>query len=187
MFLARFSGFVAVAALAFGSAVLAQDAAGGQNSFQRWCLPCHSAGEGATIKLGPPLNGLDGRPAGTWNGYSYSDAMKNSGITWGEAVFKEYVAAPLQKVPGTRMAFTGVKDPKEVNDLWAYLSGFDKDGNKKYMTKIRISGPNSRLVLLGSRGDSGGMRGGGGSGSSGPPEGGPQGDDFQASDEDVPF
>jgi len=72
----------------------------------------------------------------------------------------------------------------------------DKDGNKKYMTKIRISGPNSRLVLLGSRGDSGGMRGGGGSGSpgpaegasSGPPEGGPAGgEDFHASDEDVPF
>ena len=64
----------------------------------------------------------------------------------------------------------------------------DKDGNKKYMTKIRISGPNSRLVLLGSRGDGGGVRGGGGSGSSGPPEGGPpQGDDFHASDEDVPF
>ena len=64
----------------------------------------------------------------------------------------------------------------------------DKDGNKKYMTKIRISGPNSRLVLLGSRGEGGGMRGGGGSGSSGPPEGGgPPGDDFQASDEDVPF
>ena len=66
----------------------------------------------------------------------------------------------------------------------------DKDGNKKYMTKIRISGPNSRLVLLGSRGEGGGggMRGGGGSGSSGPPEGGPPpGDDFHASDEDVPF
>ena len=66
----------------------------------------------------------------------------------------------------------------------------DKDGNKKYMTKIRISGPNSRLVLLGSRGDGGGggMRGGGGSGSSGPHEGGPPpGDDFHATDEDVPF
>jgi single-strand DNA-binding protein len=70
----------------------------------------------------------------------------------------------------------------------------DKDGNKKYMTKIRISGPGSRLVLLGSRGDGGrggdlgggggGPRGGGPSGSSGPPEGG---EEFQASDDDVPF
>src|SRR5215510_11567187 len=62
----------------------------------------------------------------------------------------------------------------------------DKDGNKKYMTKIRISGPNSRLVLLGGRGDGGGMRGGGGS-SPAPHEGGGGGDDFQASDDDVPF
>ncbi|HEY5906590.1 MAG TPA: single-stranded DNA-binding protein [Vicinamibacteria bacterium] len=70
----------------------------------------------------------------------------------------------------------------------------DKDGNKKYMTKIRISGPGSRLVLLGSRGDGGrggdfgggggGPRGGGPSGPSGPPEGG---EEFQASDDDVPF
>ena len=52
-------------------------------------------------------------------------------ITWSEATFKEYVANPLQRIPGTRMAFTGVKDPKEVNDLWAYLSQFDKDGKKK--------------------------------------------------------
>ena len=112
-------------------AALAQDGAAGQASFQRWCLPCHSAGEGAAIKLGPPLNGLDGRPAGTFANYPYSDAMKGSGITWGEGVFKEYIANPLQKVPGTRMAFTGVKDPKEVGDLWAYLSHFDKDGKTK--------------------------------------------------------
>ncbi len=110
---------------------LAQDAAAGQQSFMRWCLPCHDAGEGAKIKLGPPLNGLAGRPAGTWEGYNYSDATKNSGITWNEAVFKEYIENPLQKVPGTRMAFTGVKDAKERNDLWAYLGQFDKDGKKK--------------------------------------------------------
>ena len=63
----------------------------------------------------------------------------------------------------------------------------DKDGNKKYMTKIRVSGPGSRLVLLGSRGE-GGARGEGGGRPSGPPsEGPPAGDDFQASDDDVPF
>jgi single-strand DNA-binding protein len=62
----------------------------------------------------------------------------------------------------------------------------DKDGNKKYMTKIRVSGPGSRLVLLGSRGE-GGPRGEGGSRSGGPPADAPAGDDFQASDDDVPF
>jgi single-strand DNA-binding protein len=62
----------------------------------------------------------------------------------------------------------------------------DKDGNKRYMTKIRVSGPNSRLVLLGSRGDGGSRGGGGGMGPS-DHEPGPPADDFQASDEDVPF
>lgn len=62
----------------------------------------------------------------------------------------------------------------------------DKDGNKRYMTKIRVSGPNSRLVLLGSRGD-GGARGGGGAMGPSDQESGPPADDFHASDEDVPF
>jgi cytochrome c len=110
---------------------LAQDRAAGQQVFTRWCLPCHDAGDGAKIKLGPPLNGLDGRKAGTWEGYSYSDATRASGITWSEAVFKEYVESPVQKVPGTRMAFAGLKEPKDRNDIWAYLSQFDRDGNKK--------------------------------------------------------
>ena len=57
--------------------------------------------------------------------------MKNSGITWDEAVFKEFITNPMQKVPGTRMAFAGVKDPKEVDDLWAYLKQFDAEGKKK--------------------------------------------------------
>jgi cytochrome c len=110
---------------------VAQDRVAGQQVFTRWCLPCHDAGEGAKIKLGPPLNGLNGRKAGTWEGYSYSDATRSSGITWSEAVFKEYVESPVQKVPGTRMAFAGLKDPKDRNDIWAYLSQFDRDGNNK--------------------------------------------------------
>jgi len=109
-----------------GSALAQPDA-----TFRKWCLPCHDAGADAKIKLGPPLNGIDGRAAGTFDGYNYSDAMKGSGITWGEAVFKEYIGAPMQKVPGTRMAFAGVRDPKEVEDLWAYLKGFGADGQKK--------------------------------------------------------
>jgi len=122
------AGLVIVAS---SGAALAQDANGGETAFKKWCLPCHDAGDGAKIKLGPPLNGLDGRKVGTYPGFNYSDAVKNSGITWGEAVFKEYVGNPMQKIPGTRMAFAGVKDAKEVGDLWAYLSQFDQDGKKK--------------------------------------------------------
>jgi len=66
-------------------------------TFRKWCLPCHDAGDGAKIKLGPPLNGIDGRKAGTFEGYNYSDAMKGSGITWDEAVFKEYIALRCRK------------------------------------------------------------------------------------------
>ena len=126
----KLSALVIIASSAIAPAALAQDAAAGKTSFNK-CLACHAIGEGAKNKVGPELNGLDGRKSGTAPDYNYSDANKNSGITWNEAVFKEYIQNPMQRIPGTRMAFTGVKDPKEVNDLWAYLSQFDKDGKKK--------------------------------------------------------
>jgi cytochrome c len=65
----------------------AQDLAAGEQSFRK-CLPCHDIGPGAKLgKLGPPLNGIDGRKAGTFEGYAYTDANKNSGIVWTEATF----------------------------------------------------------------------------------------------------
>ena len=77
-------------------------------------------GEGAKNKVGPELNGLDGRKSGTAPDYSYSDANKNSGITWNEAEFKEYIKDPKAKIPGTKMIFAGIKNEKEINDLWAF-------------------------------------------------------------------
>ncbi|HLK83208.1 MAG TPA: cytochrome c family protein [Xanthobacteraceae bacterium] len=111
-------------------AALAQDVAAGETSFRK-CAPCHSIGPDATNKVGPVLNGLDGRKAGSVDGFNYSDANKASGITWGEAVFKEYIKDPRAKVPGTKMVFAGIKSEKELGDLWAYVSQFDKDGNIK--------------------------------------------------------
>jgi len=116
------------AALA-GSAA-AQDVEKGQKSFNK-CLPCHSVGDDAQNKIGPVLNGLDGRKAGTVANFSYSDANKNSGITWDEANFKEYIKDPRAKIPGTKMIFAGIKNEQEINDLWAYLKQFDADGNIK--------------------------------------------------------
>jgi cytochrome c len=124
------SALVVVAASSFASAALAQDAAAGKASFNK-CLPCHSIGEGAKNKVGPELNGLDGRKSGTAPDYNYSDANKNSGITWGEAVFKEYIKDPKGKIPGTKMTFAGIKNENEINNLWAYISSFDKDGKQK--------------------------------------------------------
>ena len=108
----------------------AQDVAAGEQSFKK-CFPCHSIGEGAKNKVGPVLNGLDGRHSGSVPDYSYSDANKNSGITWNEAQFKEYIKDPKAKIPGTKMAFAGIKSEKEVNDLWAFISQYDKDGKVK--------------------------------------------------------
>jgi cytochrome c len=112
------------------SAALAQDVAAGKTSFNK-CLPCHAIGEGAKNKVGPELNGLNGRKSGTAADYSYSDANKNSGITWNEAGFKDYIKDPKAKIPGTKMIFAGIKNEKEVNDLWAYLAQYDKDGKTK--------------------------------------------------------
>lgn len=108
----------------------AQDIEKGTNSFKK-CLACHSIGEGAKNKVGPQLNGLDGRKSGTAPGYNYSDANKNSGITWNEATFKEYIKDPRAKIPGTKMTFPGIKNENEVNDLWAYVKQFDADGHIK--------------------------------------------------------
>jgi cytochrome c len=126
----RLALVAAVGLVVSTGAALAQDVAAGETSFRK-CAPCHSIGPDATNKVGPVLNGLNGRPAGSVEGFNYSDANKGSGITWGEAVFKEYVTDPRGKVPGTKMVFAGIKSEKERNDLWSYVSQFDKDGNIK--------------------------------------------------------
>ena len=124
------SALVILTSLAAASGALAQDAAAGKTSFNK-CLACHAIGEGAKNKVGPELNGLDGRKSGTAEGYSYSDANKNSGITWNKDQFLEYIKDPKAKIPGTKMAFAGIKNEKEANDLWAFISQYDKDGKTK--------------------------------------------------------
>lgn len=110
---------------------LAQDVAAGEGVFKRMCFPCHDAGPGARVKLGPPLNGLQGRKAGTIAGFNYSDANKNSGITWDDATFVKYITNPMQQMPGTRMAFAGVRNEADIANLWAFLKQFDDKGEKR--------------------------------------------------------
>jgi cytochrome c len=121
---------IVIASTAVTSSALAQDADAGKTSFNK-CLACHAVGEGAKNKVGPVLNGLDGRKSGTIEGYSYSDANKSSGITWSKDVFLDYIKDPKAKIPGTKMVFAGIKNEKEAGDLWAYLAQFDKDGKTK--------------------------------------------------------
>jgi cytochrome c len=111
-------------------ATKAQDVSAGETSFKK-CLPCHDIGEDAKNKVGPELNGLDGRKAGSAEGFNYSDANKNSGITWSEATFKDYIKDPRAKIPGTKMIFPGIKNETEADSLWAYLKQFGPDGKPK--------------------------------------------------------
>ena len=106
------------------------DPAMGEQVFKQ-CFACHAIGLGAKNKVGPELNGLEGRHSGTAPEYSYSAANKNSGITWDEASFKDYIKDPRAKIPGTKMIFAGIKDEKQAENLWAYLKQFGPDGNKK--------------------------------------------------------
>ena len=124
------SALVVIASSAATSAALAQDVAAGKTSFNK-CMACHAIDAGARNKVGPELNGLDGRKSGTAPDYSYSDANKNSGITWNEAQFEDYIKDPKVKIPGTKMAFAGIKNEKEINDLWAFIAQYDKDGKTK--------------------------------------------------------
>lgn len=122
---------VSALALAASSGIaLAGDPAAGQTVFKK-CMACHAIGENAKNKVGPELNGLDGRHSGEAPGYNYSAANKNSGITWNEATFKEYIVNPREKIPGTKMVFPGIKSETDVDNLWAYLAQFGPDGKKK--------------------------------------------------------
>jgi cytochrome c len=107
----------------------AQDAALGEKVFIK-CKACHQIGEAAKNAVGPVLNGIIGRKAGTYPDYSYSDANKNSGFTWDEATLTEYLKNPRVKVPGTKMIFPGLPKDEDISNVIAYLKQFGADGKK---------------------------------------------------------
>lgn len=129
MLLTPVLGFAALAILP-SAVVQAQDAGKGKRVFNQ-CRACHKVGEKARNGVGPVLNGLFGRKAGTVKGYNYSRANKKSGFIWDEATFKEYIKNPRKKMPGTKMAYGGLKQDKKIVDLVAYLKQFDADGKMK--------------------------------------------------------
>lgn len=108
----------------------AQDAAAGAKDFAV-CRACHQIGPNARNGVGPELNGVIGRKAGSVPGYSYSSANKNSGITWDEATLSRYLADPQAVVHGTKMTFPGFKDPRKVQDVIAFLKQYGPDGQKQ--------------------------------------------------------
>jgi cytochrome c len=85
------------------------------------CLACHAVGAGAQSNVGPVLNDIVGRRAGTYPGFRYSAALRKSGLTWDEATLTQYLRAPDKVVPGTKMAFAGITNDKDIADVIAYL------------------------------------------------------------------
>jgi cytochrome c len=122
--------FAGVLAMTGASGASAQDAAAGEKVFAV-CKACHQIGETAKNAVGPVLNGIIGRKAGSYPGFNYSDANKNSGISWDEATFRDYIKDPRARIPGTKMIYAGLKDEQKTRDLLAYLKQFDPDGKKK--------------------------------------------------------
>jgi cytochrome c len=122
--------FATVLAFAGIGEAKAQDAAAGEKVFGL-CKACHQVGETAKNGIGPVLNGIMGRKAGSVAGYSYSAANKGSRITWDEATFRDYIRDPKAKIPGTKKIYAGLKDEQNTNDLIAFLRQFDADGKRK--------------------------------------------------------
>jgi cytochrome c2 len=104
----------------------AQDVAKGETIFKK-CHICHEVGPNAKIKVGPVLNGVIGRKAGTYPGFNYSPAMKEAGekgTVWTEDNISKYLENPREFVPKNKMAFVGLKTPEERADVIAYLKTF---------------------------------------------------------------
>ncbi len=119
---------VAAAVILAGGAARAEgDVEAGKQVFKK-CHACHNIGEGAHNAVGPELNGVVGRKAGTAPDYNYSDANKGSGITWDVATLQKYLTNPQAVVPGTKMAFPGLPREKDRDDVIAYLASFGPDG-----------------------------------------------------------
>ena len=120
----------AMVTVAGAGVAAAQDLAAGATAYKK-CAACHDVGPTAKNKVGPVLNGLDGRKSGSITGYNYSDANKASGITWNEESFVDYIKDPKAKIPNTKMVFAGIKNETEAKALWAYLKQYDAEGKTK--------------------------------------------------------
>ncbi|KAF8134892.1 cytochrome c C1 [Boletus edulis] len=99
------------------------DATKGASLFKTRCAQCHTVGVGEPNKVGPNLNGIFGRKTGQVEGFSYTDANVKKGITWSDDTLFEYLENPKKYIPGTKMAFAGLKKEKDRCDLITYLKG----------------------------------------------------------------
>jgi cytochrome c len=128
--------FALTLSLAAGSST-AGDLAAGQKVFNK-CRACHVIGEGATNRVGPQLNGVVGRPWGAVEGYNYSANKEGTLLAideanpqiWDPETLRAYLRNPKDVIPRGKMAFPGVKDDTDLENLIYFLAQFDASGAK---------------------------------------------------------
>ncbi len=117
----RFAVAAVLCLASFAAAAQAGNATRGQRVFNQQCKACHSVEKNGATSMGPNLHGLFGRKAGETEGFDSSEAIRNSGIVWDDATLAEYLKDPAGRIPDTRMAYAGLKQQVQLNDVIAYL------------------------------------------------------------------
>ena len=115
-------GLVVIALMCLGAIrpAVAADAEAGKAVFER-CKICHTVEAGGRNGVGPNLHAIFGRKAGTLDGFTYSEAMKSSGIVWDDDTMAKYLRSPREVVAGGKMAFPGIKEDDQLANVIAYL------------------------------------------------------------------
>ena len=119
--------------VAANTAFAKSDVAAGEALFGQRCQMCHAIGEGATNKIGPPLNGIVGAPIARLPDYSYSSALINANANdrvWTVTDLRRFMFLPKKLFPGTKMSFGGQRDPVDLGNLVTYLRSFAADGTR---------------------------------------------------------
>jgi cytochrome c len=117
--LAGIASFAVAIVLMAAPAFAAGDPAKGEKVFAK-CKACHTT-EAGKNRVGPSLAGVFGRTSGTVEGFKYSDAMKNAGVVWDDETISKYLEAPKGFIEGNKMAFPGLKNQQDRDDVIAYL------------------------------------------------------------------